>query len=99
MPGCVEPRRDRLEPARLHLDRFVPNRRRKIRPLRREAVKDRERERARPGAVLAEHERIRPVQPIPGVGDRVRQRGPEDRVRLGGGQEVAVAPGRAASPR
>ena len=83
VPGRLEPRRDRLEPARLDLDRFVADALLRG-PAARVARPSRiaTRERARPGAVLAEHERIRPAQPIPGVGDRARQRGPEDRVRL-----------------
>ena len=50
-----------------------------------------ERERPGPGAVLAEHERLRPAEPVPGVRDGPGERGAEDRVRLRGGQEVAVA--------
>ena len=56
----------------------------------RQAIEDRDRERAGPGAVLAEDERLRPTEPVPGVRDRPGEGGPEDRVGLGRGQEVAV---------
>ena len=77
-------------PARLDLDRVVAQARREVRVLGGQAVEDRERERAGPGAVLAEDERLRPTEPVPGVRDRPGEGGPEDRVGLGGGQEVAV---------
>ena len=40
--GRVEPRRDRLEPARLDLDRLVAQDRREVRTLARETVEDRD---------------------------------------------------------
>ena len=61
--------------------------------MRRRPSRIAQRQGARPGAVLAEDERVRPPEAIPGLGDRPRERRPEDRVRLGRGQEVAVAPG------
>ena len=55
-----------------------------------QAVEDRERERPGPGAVFAKDERLRPTEPVPRIRDGPGEGGPEDRVGLGRGQEVAV---------
>ncbi len=91
--GRGEPGGDRLEAARLDLDRVVAEDAGEVGSLASEPVEDRHGEGAGAGAVLAEDERLRAVEAVPRVGDGPGERGPEDRVRLGCGQEVAFATG------
>ena len=78
---------------RLDLDRLVADRGREVRSLAPQAVEDRQRQRAGPRAVLAEDERVRATEALPGVRDGPGERRAEDRMGLGRGQEVAVAAG------
>ena len=91
--GRLEPGANRLDPARLDLDRLIADDGGKLRSFAREAIEDRRGERPGPRPVLAEDERVRPAEPVPRVGDGPCERGAEDRMRLGRGQEVAVAAG------
>ncbi len=91
--GRIEPRRDRLEAARLHLDRLVADHRLQVGPLCGESRRG-WRSRASPSRPRARGaERIRAPEPVPRIGHGARQRGPEDRVGLGRGQEVTFAAG------
>ena len=91
--GVLERVPELVQPPRVDLHRLPTDRRGQLGTVGDEPVEHGPREGARPGAVLTDDERIGPPDPLPDLGERARQRIAEDRVELGGGQEVAVAAG------
>ena len=89
--GFLESRDDRVDPARLHLDRLVPKDPGEVRAGGLQAVEDGGSQGPRASAVLTQDERIGTTEPLPDFIHTTRQGRAEDRVSLGRGQEVAVA--------
>ena len=88
-PRVRQSRGDRLDAAGLDLDRVVRDRPFEPRPVAPEAVEDRDRQGPVAGAVLAHDEPWRLAEPTPRLVEDAGDRPAEDRVRLGGRDEVA----------
>ena len=83
---------ERLDAPLVDLDRLVPNGVAEGRSIAREAVEDRDGERAAPRPVLADNKWHRLTQEMPQLVELAGERPAEYGMRLGGGQEIAAPP-------
>jgi len=83
----------RLPVARVELDRLVDDRLEQPRPVRPQTLQDPQPQRARASPVVAHGEARRATEDVPHLGQLAGQHPAEDRVQLGGREEVTFARG------